>query len=114
MEWIRAFPGADAGLRMTAPPGRVGQCLEVFGAQPDSLIGCCQELESLPPFVATDGFPPVFQRVIEIDLGHLSASTVPDIVPYERPPPAPPPQAGEGDLPAFPAWREGDCCMFST
>src|ERR1700674_3118867 len=81
MEWVRPFPGAVAFGGVTAPPGGIGECLEVVGVQTPGFVGRRQELEGLPPGMGANCIPPRFQRVFDIDLGHLSASTVPDIVP---------------------------------
>src|ERR1700730_16200712 len=53
--------------------------------------------------MATEGFASGFERVIEIDLRHTPAPTVPDIVPQgHHPPPRPSLRQGGGRLPRLP------------
>src|SRR3982074_190982 len=70
MEWVSPFPSTDAGISATAPPGRLGESLEVIGVQAPGLIGRRQEVTSIPPRIAADGFASCFERVFEIDLRH--------------------------------------------
>src|ERR1700716_3751662 len=79
MEWVSPFPSTNAGISATAPPGRLGESLEVIGVQAPGLIGRRQEVKSLAPGMAANCIAPRFQRIVGIDPGHLSASTVPDI-----------------------------------
>src|ERR1700726_138499 len=94
MEGKRKLAGGDGELDAAIPPGSFGEAFQIRGRQATTLIGCRQQLERLPPRVAADGLAPSVQRLIEIDLRHAPAPTVPDIVPFSGRPRSPACRAG--------------------